>query len=166
MQHGQYEGWVPPFILIYRRREDDLPARKAEIEHAREEGIEFICCANPVKIIGEQVVTGVECARMKMCMIDKSGRPTPEPIEGDTFTIDCDVVIQAIGQSPNPVLVREIEGIQRGKAGNVTTDEEGRTSIRKIFAAGDVATGAATVILAMGGAKKAAESITDMLSGR
>lgn len=150
--------------LIYRRRKDDLPARLAEVHHAEEEGIEFVTCANPVQILGDQVVTGVECIRMQMCELDDSGRPSSKPIDGDTFTLDCDVVIQAIGQGPNPALVREIEGLERGRAGNVITDEDGRTAHPKIFAAGDVTTGAATVILAMGGAKTAAKSICEYFS--
>jgi glutamate synthase (NADPH) small chain len=152
--------------LIYRRRVEDLPARLAEVHHAEEEGIEFISCANPTRIIGEQTITGVECVRMQMCDLDESGRPVAKPIDGDTFIIDCDVVIQAIGQGPNPVLVREIDGIEHGRAGNVVADNDGRTAHPKIFAAGDVTTGAATVILAMGSAKKAAASIHKMLSGQ
>lgn len=148
--------------LVYRRREEDLPARAAEVHHAKEEGVEFITCANPVKILGEQSVTGIECIRMKMCQLDNGGRPVPEPVEGDTFTLDCDIVILAIGQGPNPVLVSQIKGVEKGRAGNVVTGEDGRTSHPKIFAAGDVTTGAATVILAMGGAKQAARSITAM----
>ncbi len=151
--------------LVYRRRKEDLPARLAEVHHATEEGVEMITCVNPVRILGEQGVTGIECIRMRMCELDESGRPSAEPIDGDTFVIDCDVVIQAIGQGPNPVLAREIPGLDRGRAGNVITDEDGKTSHPKIFAAGDVTTGAATVILAMGGAKRAAATIIGMLSG-
>jgi len=150
--------------LLYRRRKDDLPARMAEVHHAEEEGIEFICCANPTRILGDSVVTGIECIRMQMCDLDESGRPSAKPVEGDTFVLDCDVVIQAIGQGPNPLLVREIDGLERGRAGNVIADENGLTANPKIFAAGDVTTGAATVILAMGGAKKAAQSIHELLS--
>ena len=150
-------------MLVYRRRVEDLPARMAEVHHAEEEGIEFVCCANPIKILGEQSVSGVECIRMKMCELDSTGRPSVMPVDGDTFTIDCDVVIQAIGQGPNPVLVREIPGIERGRAGNIIADGDGKTMHPKIFAAGDVTTGAATVILAMGGAKKAAKSICEFL---
>lgn len=152
--------------LVYRRREEDLPARAAEVHHAKEEGIEFITCANPIRILGEQAVTGIECIRMQMCNLDESGRPVPEPIDNDTFTLDCDVVIQAIGQGPNPVLVSQIPDLDKGKAGNVVTGEDGRTSHPKIFAAGDVTTGAATVIMAMGGAKQAARSISEMLGSR
>jgi glutamate synthase (NADPH/NADH) small chain len=152
--------------LVYRRREEDLPARAAEVSHAKEEGVQFITCANPVRILGEQSVTGIECIRMQMCNLDESGRPIPEPIDNDTFTLGCDVVIQAIGQGPNPVLVRQIPGIEKGRAGNVVTGEDGRTSHPKIFAAGDVTTGAATVIMAMGGAKQAARSISRMLASQ
>jgi len=152
--------------LVYRRREEDLPARAAEVHHAQEEGIEFITCANPVRILGDQAVTGIECIRMQMCNLDESGRPVPEPIDNDTFTLDCDVVIQAIGQGPNPVLVSQIPDLDKGRAGNVVTGEDGRTSHPKIFAAGDVTTGAATVIMAMGGAKQAARSISEMLGSR
>jgi len=149
--------------LVYRRREEDLPARRAEVIRAKEEGIEFELCANPVRILGTNFVTGVECVRMEMCDIDESGRPEPSPVAGSNFVIDADMVIQAIGQGPNPLLIRKMEGISYGRKGNIVVDEEGRSSLEKVFAAGDVATGAATVILAMGGAKKAARAIDRML---
>jgi glutamate synthase (NADPH/NADH) small chain len=149
--------------LVYRRREEDLPARQAEIRHAKEEGVEFVTCANPVRIIGDSYMTGVECIRMEMCDLDESGRPEPKELEGSRFVIDADMFIEAIGQGPNPLLIRKIEGIAQGKRGNVIVDEDGRTSLSGFFAAGDVATGAATVILAMGGAKKAARAIDRML---
>lgn len=149
--------------LVYRRREEDLPARKAEVLRAKEEGVEFLTCANPVRILGDQAVTGVECVRMAMCDPDQSGRPEPSPVEGSGFTVDADVFIQAIGQGPNPLLISQLPGIRRGKRGNVIADEDGRTALRHVFAGGDVATGAATVILAMGAAKKAARAIDLML---
>lgn len=149
--------------LVYRRREDDLPARIAEVERAKEEGIEFVMCANPVKILGDQTMTGVECVRMEMCALDGSGRPEPKEIEGSHFTIDADVFIAAIGQGPNPLLISELPELKRGKRGNVIVDENGHSSMRKVFAGGDVATGAATVILAMGAAKTAARAIDKML---
>jgi glutamate synthase (NADPH/NADH) small chain len=149
--------------LVYRRREEDLPARRAETVHAREEGVEFITCANPIRIIGDGVMTGVECTRMEMCDLDESGRPEPRELKDSRFVIDADVFIEAIGQGPNPLLVRKIKGITLGKRGNLVVDEDGRTSLLRFFAAGDVATGAATVILAMGGAKKAARAIDRML---
>jgi len=88
--------------LVYRRREEDLPARAAEIARAKEEGIEFITCVNPTKILGDQVMTGVECVKMEMCALDASGRPEPAPVEGSHFTIDADIFIAAIGQGPTP----------------------------------------------------------------
>lgn len=149
--------------LVYRRREEDLPARIAEVERAKEEGIEFVMCANPVRILGEQAMTGVECIKMTMCDLDASGRPEPKEQDGSHFTIDADVFIAAIGQGPNPLLIGELPDLKRGKRGNVIVDENGRTSMRKVFAGGDVATGAATVILAMGAAKTAAHAIDRML---
>jgi glutamate synthase (NADPH) small chain len=149
--------------LVYRRREEDLPARIAEVERAKEEGIEFVMCANPVRILGDQAMTGVECVQMDMCALDASGRPEPKEKSGSHFTLDADVFIAAIGQGPNPLLIGELPELKRGKRGNVTIDGSGRTSMRKIFAGGDVATGAATVILAMGAAKTAAHAIDKML---
>ncbi len=151
--------------LVYRRREEDLPARGPEIVRAKEEGVEFLLCAAPVRILGDDGVTGVECTRMEMCSPDPSGRPEPVAIGGSAFIIDADMVIAAIGQSPNPLLPDLIPGLRRGPRGNVVTDAEGRTSLPRIYAAGDIATGAATVILAMGGAKKAAAAIHRALAG-
>jgi len=144
-------------FLIYRRREEDFPARAAEIENAKEEGIEFVTCANPVRILGGPTVTGIECVRMEMCEPDQSGRPTPRPIEGSTFSLDVDVVIEAIGQGPNPLLIHLIPGLAIGRKGNVEVDGEGKTTLSGVYAAGDVATGASTVIWAMGAAKQAAQ---------
>lgn len=152
--------------LVYRRREEDLPARAAEIEHAKEEGIEFVMCANPVKILGDQCVTGVDCVEMEMCKLDASGRPEPKPKEGSTFTIDADIFIQAIGQGPNPLLLNLLPQLEKSRRGNLVVDENGRTKVPHVFAAGDVATGAATVILAMGTAKTAAQAIDRMLRER
>jgi glutamate synthase (NADPH/NADH) small chain len=149
--------------LVYRRREEDLPARRAEVVRAGEEGVEFVLCANPVRVLGDQSVTGVECQRMEMCEIDLSGRPEPAPVPGSFFVIDADMFIEAIGQGPNPLLIRKLEGITYGRRGNIEVDDEGRTPLPRVYAAGDVATGAATVILAMGGAKKAARAIDRML---
>lgn len=150
-------------FLIYRRGEEEMPARRAEVVHAKEEGIEFYTCANPVRILGDQHVTGIECVKMALCGIDASGRRSPKPIEGSEFTLDVDMVIQAIGTSPNPLLVSLIPGLERGRKGNVIVDENGRTSIPHVYAAGDIVTGAATVIEAMGSAKKAAAAINAML---
>jgi glutamate synthase (NADPH/NADH) small chain len=152
--------------LVYRRREEDLPARKPEVERAKEEGIEFVMCANPVRVIGDQQMTAVECVRMAMCDPDESGRPEPAPVDGSHFVIDADVCIEAIGQGPNPLLIREIPGLSIARRGNVIVDEDCRTSLMHVYAGGDVATGAATVILAMGAAKKAAHAIDCMLRER
>ncbi|HQL60625.1 MAG TPA: NADPH-dependent glutamate synthase, partial [Methanoculleus sp.] len=132
--------------LIYRRGEEEMPARRAEVVHAKEEGIEFVTCANPTRILGEGCVTGIECVRMSLCEIDASGRRSPEPIRGSEFSLDVDMVIQAIGTSPNPLLVSLIPGLERARRGNVVVDEDGRTSIPHVYAGGDIATGAATVI--------------------
>jgi len=149
--------------LVYRRRAEDLPARQPEIRRAMEEGITFVTCASPVRVLGDQETTGVECVRMSMCDPDESGRPEPSPLEGSNFTIDADVVIEAIGQGPNPLLINELDGIVRQKRGTIAVDGDGRTALRHVYAGGDVATGAATVILAMGAAKKAAHAIDRML---
>jgi glutamate synthase (NADPH/NADH) small chain len=149
--------------LVYRRREEDLPAREAEIARAKEEGIEFVMCTNPVRILGDQVMTGVECTKMEMCALDNSGRPEPAPVTGSEFVLDADVFIAAIGQGPNPLLIGELPELNRGKRGNVVVNENYQTSIRHVYAGGDVATGAATVILAMGAAKTAAHAIDRML---
>ena len=149
--------------LIYRRREEDMPARRVEVLHAKEEGIEFFTCTNPTRIFGEGCVSGIECTEMSLCDIDASGRPSPEPVLGSEFTLDVDMVIQAIGTGPNPLLVSLIPGLERGRRGNVVGDETGRTSIPHVYAGGDIATGAATVIEAMGSAKRAAVAINAML---
>ena len=151
--------------LIYRRREEEMPARQAEIHHAKEEGVEFLTCANPVRVIGKDRVEGVECVRMQICGEEKDGRAWFDPVEGSEFVVDADVFIVAIGTSPNPLLPRCLDGLECGRLGNVEVDADGRTSISHVFAGGDVATGAATVILAMGAAKIAAKAMNRMLSG-
>jgi glutamate synthase (NADPH/NADH) small chain len=152
-------------FLIYRRRIEDLPARRAEVINAEEEGVEIISCANPVRILGGPSVTGISCVRMEMCEIDASGRPSPLPVEGSEFTREVDIVIEAIGQGPNPLLIRLIPGLDVESRGNVRVDENGQTSLPHVYAGGDVATGAATVIWAMGAAKVAARAICDFLRG-
>ena len=151
--------------LLYRRREEDMPARQAEIRHAKEEGVEFLTCANPVRVLGKDRVEGVECVRMQLCGEEADGRAWFEPVEGSGFIVEADVFIVAIGTSPNPLLLRCLDGLECGRFGNVAVDDEGRTSISHVFAGGDVATGAATVILAMGAAKTAAKAMNRMLSG-
>ena len=149
--------------LVYRRRKEDLPARQAEIARAEEEGVAFVMCTNPVRILGDQSVTGVECVRQEMGAEDATKRPEPTPIPGSEFILEADVCVEAIGQGPNPLLIHELPALARGKRGNIIVDENGRSSIRHVYAGGDVATGAATVILAMGAAKTAAHAIDRML---
>ncbi len=152
--------------LVYRRRMEDLPARQDEIKNAVEEGVEFICCANPTKILGEVAVSGIECVKMDMGKPDESGRPVPVPMSGPdaTFTLDANVVIEAIGQSPNPLLLSLMPDLERGRHGTVFVNAAGMTSILHVFAGGDIATGAATVIEAMGTAKKAAAAMDEYLT--
>ena len=116
--------------LIYRRGEEEMPARRAEVVHAKEEGIEFLTCTNPIRILGKGGVTGIECVKMSLCEMDASGRRSPEPIEGSEFTLDVDMVIQAIGTSPNPLLVSLIPGLERGRRGtSLSTRTAGRPSL-------------------------------------
>jgi len=149
--------------LVYRRREEDLPARAVEVENALAEGVQFVCCANPVRVIGEKTVQAVECVQMSMCDLDESGRPKPSCVEGSNFLIEADVFIEAIGQGPNPLLVSMLPDLKRERRGNLVVDADGQTTLGRVYAGGDVATGAATVIWAMGSAKKAAAAIDRML---
>lgn len=152
--------------IIYRRGEDEMPARREEIEHAKEEGITFRLLTNPVRILGDEKfnVTAVECIKMELGEPDKSGRRSPVPVEGSEFTIPADVVVIAIGTSPNPIIFKGSEGLDQNRRGTVVADEEtGATSKCGVFAGGDVVTGAATVISAMGAGKKAAKAIDEYL---
>ncbi|MGI5992889.1 MAG: NADPH-dependent glutamate synthase [Methanosarcina sp.] len=152
--------------IVYRRGEDEMPARREEIEHAKEEGINFRLLTNPVRILGDEKfnVTAVECIKMELGEPDKSGRRSPVPVEGSEFTIPADVVVIAIGTSPNPIIFKGSEGLDQNRRGTVVADEEtGATSKCGVFAGGDVVTGAATVISAMGAGKKAAKAIDEYL---
>lgn len=152
--------------LIYRRSEKEMPARIEEIEHAKQEGIIFHLLSNPVEIIGcNNNVEKIKCIKMELGEPDSSGRRAPCPVSGTEFVIDVESVIMAIGQGPNPLLLKKIPGLALSKKGNIIIDEETcRTNIKGIFAAGDIALGAATVILAMGGGKKAALSIDSYIN--
>jgi glutamate synthase (NADPH/NADH) small chain len=152
--------------IVYRRGEDEMPARREEIEHAKEEGIIFRLLTNPVRILGDEKynVTAVECIKMELGEPDQSGRRSPVPVEGSEFTIPADVVVIAIGTSPNPIIFKGSEGLEQNRRGTVVADEEtGATSKCGVFAGGDVVTGAATVISAMGAGKKAAKAIDEYL---
>ncbi len=147
--------------IVYRRGEDEVPARKEEVEHAKEEGVIFKLLNNPVKIHGEDGwVTGIEVVAQQLGEPDASGRRRPEPIEGSNTIIDVETVVIAIGQSPNPLIRQTTEGLDTHKWGGIIVNEETNESTRKnVYAGGDVVTGAATVILAMGAGKKAAKAI-------
>lgn len=151
--------------IIYRRSEKEMPARNEEIEHAKEEGVIFKLLTNPTQFVGDDEghVKQVECIEMKLGEPDDSGRRRPLPIEGSEFTIDIDTALIAIGQSPNPLVPETVKGLEVEKWGNIKTDEDGRTNIPGLYAGGDIATGAATVILAMGAGKKAANAIDEYL---
>ncbi|MDV0441637.1 NADPH-dependent glutamate synthase [Methanorbis furvi] len=151
--------------LMYRRGEADMPARLDEVRHAKEEGVEFMCCTNPVRFVeGEnRSVKGVEAIRMELGSPGDDGRSSFEPIEGSNFVVEADVVVEAIGQGPNPLLLRMLPDLARNQNGSVAVNCLGQTSIPTVYAGGDVATGAATVILAMGTAKDAARAIDKML---
>ena len=147
--------------IIYRRSDVEMPARNEEIEHAKEEGVIFKLLTNPTKFIGDEngFLTEVECIKMKLGEPDDSGRRRPIPIPGSEETIKIDTALVAIGQSPNPLIPQTVKDLEIERWGNIKTDENGKTSIPGIFAGGDIATGAATVILAMGAGKRAARSI-------
>ena len=142
-----------------------MPARDEEIEHAREEGIEFQLLTNPVEIIGKDGwVRKIRCIRMKLGEPDDSGRRRPLPVEGSEFEIEIDVVVMAIGQGPNPLLASSVPDLNLTRWGNIKAEAvTGKTNVRGVFAGGDIVTGAATVILAMGAGKSAAAAIDEYI---
>ena len=152
--------------IIYRRSEEEMPARREEVEHAKEEQIEFKLLTNPVRIIEDEnrAVSGIECVKMELGEPDASGRRSPEKIEGSEFVIDVDAVIMAIGTSPNPLIRSTTKGIETNRRGCLVVDENMMTTKENVYAGGDAVTGAATVILAMGAGKKAAAAIDEKLS--
>jgi len=147
--------------LVYRRSEKEMPARNEEIEHAKEEGIEFVLLTNPVEIKGKDGwVDKIRVIKMELGEPDQSGRRRPIPIKGSEYDIGVDVVVMAIGQGPNPLLLSATPDLKLNKWGNIVADEQtGKTNKKGVFAGGDIVTGAATVILAMGAGKKAAHAI-------
>jgi glutamate synthase (NADPH/NADH) small chain len=153
-------------MMVYRRSEEEMPARRAEIHHAKEEGVELHLLCNPVEIIGSEEgrVTAIRCVKMELGEPDSSGRRRPVVIEGSEFNLECDVVIVAIGNTPNPLIPSTSKDIKISKWGTIVTGEnDARTSKRYVYAGGDIVTGAATVILAMGAGKLAAKNIMDDL---
>lgn len=151
--------------IVYRRSETELPARQEEVHHAKEEGIIFKLLSNPVKILGDESgrVIGMECVEMDLGEPDESGRRRPVVKEGSNFRLDVDSVIMAIGTSPNPLIRSSTRGLEADKRGCIIVDEGMRTTREGVFAGGDAVTGAATVILAMGAGKIAAQSINDYI---
>ncbi|MGD0837952.1 MAG: NADPH-dependent glutamate synthase [Polyangia bacterium] len=155
-----------PAVLVYRRSEQEMPARVEEVHHAKEEGVRFEMLTNPIEILGDQAgwVRGVRCQRMGLGEPDASGRRRPVPIAGSEIEIPCQVFIEAIGTKSNPLLTQATPELKLNKWGNIVTDGDGMTSIPGVFAGGDIVRGGATVILAMGDGKKAAVGIHRYLS--
>ncbi len=151
--------------IVYRRSEKELPARAEEVHHAREEGIRFRMLTNPTEVLGDERgwVRGIRCVEMELGEPDESGRRSPVVKPGSEFEIDCDVVIMALGTSPNPLLASTTEGLETSRRGCITADEHGVTTRKGVFAGGDAVTGAATVILAMGAGRTAARSIDEYI---
>ena len=154
--------------IVYRRGEDEMPARKEEIGHANEEGIELRLLNNPVSIKGDEKgwVNGLECVKMELGEADASGRRSPVAIKGSEYILDVDMVVMAIGQGPNPLIKQTTPNLEVNKRGNIVADEVGATSIPGVFAGGDIVTGAATVISAMGAGKRAAVAIDEYLKNK
>ena len=160
--------------IVYRRSMEELPARKEEVEHAEEEGIEFRLLSNPTEILGYNnpddrgdpkngFVTGMTCVKMELGEPDERGRRRPVVIEGSEFTIEVDTVIMSIGTSPNPLIKSTTEGLEVNRWGGIVISEDGLTSRNAVYAGGDAVTGAATVISAMGAGKTAAKAIDEFL---
>lgn len=155
--------------VVYRRSEEELPARREEVHHAKEEGIIFDLLENPIQIYTDENdwVKGVQIQRMQLGEPDASGRRRPEAIPGDVYDMDCDMVIMSLGTSPNPLIKDTTAGLDTNSHGCIIAKEEnGQTSKTAVYAGGDAVTGAATVILAMGAGKAAAQGIDDYLMGR
>ena len=154
--------------IVYRRSEKELPARVEEVHHAKEEGIEFRMLTNPVAILGNEQgwVAGIRCVEMELGEPDESGRRSPVVKAGSEFEIEADVVIMALGTSPNPLIASTTAGLETNRRGCITADEQGQTTREGVFAGGDAVTGAATVILAMGAGRKAAKAIDAYLKSK
>lgn len=154
--------------IVYRRSEVELPARVEEVHHAKEEGIEFRMLTNPIEVVGTDKgwVRAVRCVEMELGEPDESGRRSPVVKEGSEFEIECDVVIMALGTSPNPLIAATTDGLETNRRGCIVADDEGRTSREGVFAGGDIVTGAATVILAMGAGRRAAKAIDEYVKAK
>ncbi len=154
--------------IVYRRGEEELPARVEEVHHAKEEGIIFDLLTNPVEILGDEKgwVKGIRCVRMELGEPDESGRRSPQPVAGSEFDIDVDTVIMSLGTSPNPLISMTTKGLEVNKRKCIVAEENtGKTTREGVYAGGDAVTGAATVILAMGAGKEAAKAIDEFIKG-
>jgi glutamate synthase (NADPH/NADH) small chain len=151
--------------IVYRRSRKEMPARAEEIHHAEEEGVKFVLLTAPTKLFGNDKgwVKEMQCIKMELGEPDSSGRRRPIPIPGSEFIMKVDTVIPALGQGPNPLLLKATPGLSLNKKGNIEADEDGATSIPGVYAGGDIVTGAATVISAMGAGKRAAKAIDKYL---
>jgi glutamate synthase (NADPH/NADH) small chain len=163
--------------IIYRRSMDELPARREEVEHAQEEGIDFRLLCNPVEILGfnnpddprdekNGFVTGIRCVKMELGEPDASGRRRPVVVPGSEFDLPVDTVVMSIGTSPNPLIKNTTKGLEVNSHGGIIVNEDGLTSREGVYAGGDAVTGAATVISAMGAGKVAAKAIDDYLTNK
>jgi glutamate synthase (NADPH) small chain len=154
-------------VIVYRRGREELPARAEEVHHAEQEGVRFEFLLSPMEVVGGEDgwVTGLRCQRMELGEADEGGRRRPEPIPGSEFTIDCDMVVVAIGTRSNPLLTSTAPDLELNQWGYIVTDEHGMTSMPGVFAGGDIVRGAATVILAMGDGKRSAKAINAYLAG-
>ncbi|MBR5048507.1 MAG: FAD-dependent oxidoreductase, partial [Erysipelotrichaceae bacterium] len=155
--------------IVYRRSEAELPARKEEVHHAKEEGVIFDLLQNPIEILTDENdwVRGMKVIKMELGEPDASGRRRPVEVPGSEYVIDCDTVIMSLGTSPNPMLTSTTEGLEVNSHGCIIARQEnGETTRKGVFAGGDAVSGAATVILAMGAGKTAAKGIDEYLSGK
>ncbi len=167
MLQAAERGIEPPEVhIVYRRSRQEVPAREEEVHHAEQEGIVFDFLTNPVEVLGNEkgMVVGMRCIRMELGEPDASGRRRPIPIEGSEFDMEVDTVIMALGTQPNPLVFADSGGLERTRWGTVTADEDtGQTTKGRVWAGGDIVTGAATVISAMGAGKRAAANIDRFL---
>jgi glutamate synthase (NADPH/NADH) small chain len=154
--------------IVYRRSEEEMPARNEEIHHAKQEGVQFMNLVNPIEFISDDQgnVVAARCIRMELGEPDASGRRRPVPMEGSEFIMDVDMVVIAVGNGSNPLISQTTPEIETNKWGNIVADEDGRTSMEGVFAGGDIVSGGATVILAMGAGRKSAIAINEYLKAK
>jgi glutamate synthase (NADPH/NADH) small chain len=151
--------------VVYRRSEAEMPARREEVHHAKEEGVTFLNLNNPTKILGDENgrVRAVVCQKMELGEPDESGRRSPVPVEGSEYELEVDTVIMSIGTSPNPLIRTTTEGLEANRRGCLIVNEDMLTTKEGVYAGGDAVTGAATVILAMGAGKAAAKAMDEYM---